>query len=157
MAKQSGGILLYRRDPDLSVYLVHPGGPLFARKDAGAWSVPKGEIEAGEEPLTRAIQEFFEEVGYVLPAAQEFRSLGSVRQKGGKVVHAFTSRAPSEFIPTSPPHSMTFTIEWPPRSGRQQEFPEVDRGEFFTIMDAREKINPAQLPFLDRLLELVGN
>jgi predicted NUDIX family NTP pyrophosphohydrolase len=142
----SAGILLVRRNPEPEVLLVHPGGPFFAKKDAGAWSIPKGELEPGEDPKTRALIEFEEELGHQPPA--ELTELGEVRQKGGKVVVGFA--AEGDLDPATL-RSNTFEIEWPPRSGRRQTFPEVDRAEWFGLETAREKINPAQAAFLDRL------
>lgn len=150
MASTSAGILLFRLAGDeIEVLLVHPGGPFWAKKDAGAWSIPKGEIGEGEEPLACALRELEEELGTPFSLApEELIELGSVRQKGGKVVHSWA--APGEFDPAGM-HSNTFTMEWPPRSGVEREFPEVDRAEWFGIEQAREKINPAQGEFLDRL------
>ena len=130
--------------------LVHPGGPFFRQKDAGAWTIPKGEVMEGEELLARAQLEFREELG-VNPIAPEWIELGTVKQKGGKTVHAwaFEGELASDFVVAS----NTFTMEWPPRSGRTQEFPEIDRAEFFPIGSAKEKINQAQVDFLDRLVE----
>jgi predicted NUDIX family NTP pyrophosphohydrolase len=146
MAVESAGILLYRRTPELQVLLVHPGGPFFARKDAGAWSIPKGEVEPGEEHEARARIEFEEETGTALDAA--VTPLGSVRQKGGKVVHAFAAEGD---LDAGAIVSNTFDLQWPPRSGRVQTFPEVDRAGWFTLEQAREKINPSQAALLDRL------
>jgi predicted NUDIX family NTP pyrophosphohydrolase len=143
---------MFRRRPaGLQVLLVHPGGPFFVRKDAGVWTIPKGEAAPGEDLLTRARVEFEEELGIV--RAGEFVSLGSVRQKGGKLVHAwaFEGDLPPDFVLKC----NTFEIEWPPRSGRRQSFPEVDRAEFFDEPLAREKINPAQIAFLDRLRQIL--
>ncbi len=146
--KLSAGLLLYRQRPTgLEVLLAHPGGPFFRNKDDGAWTIPKGAPAPGEELLAAAIREFGEEVG--LPVAPPFLPLGEVKQKGGKVVAAFACAgdAPPDFAPTS----NTFELEWPPRSGRRQQFPEVDRAEFFPLAVARQKINAAQIPLLDRL------
>ncbi len=154
--KESAGILLYRRvDARLEVFLVHPGGPFFVKKDAGAWSLPKGELDAGESPLAAATREFAEETGQTLDACRAGApwALGDVTQKGGKVVHAFA--AEGDWPAGAVLASTTFTIEWPPRSGEQQAFPEVDRGGFFDLEAAREKINPAQAALLDRLAEQV--
>jgi predicted NUDIX family NTP pyrophosphohydrolase len=146
MAVESAGVLLYRRTPELQVLLVHPGGPFFARRDAGAWSIPKGEVEPGEALEARARIEFEEETGTALDG--ELRALGSVRQKGGKVVHAFAAEGD---IDADAIVSNTFELQWPPRSGRTQTFPEVDRAGWFTLDEAREKINAAQAELLDRL------
>jgi predicted NUDIX family NTP pyrophosphohydrolase len=129
------------------VLLVHPGGPFWARKDAGAWSIPKGEFEEGEEPLACAVREFEEELGSPPPAA-DFVELGSVRQKNRKVVLAWAAEGD---LDAASIRSNTFTMEWPPRSGTQAEFPEIDRAEWFSLEVAREKLNPAQVEFLDRL------
>ena len=143
-----------RRHGDLEVLLVHPGGPFFRNKDAGAWTAPKGEAAEGEELLERARIEFREELG-IEPIATEPIQLGSVKQKGGKTVHAwaFDGDLPEKFIVAS----NTFAMEWPPRSGRTQEFPEIDRAEFFSIEAAKLKINPAQVPFLERLTDILSN
>ncbi len=152
--RQSAGILLHRRTGrGTEVFLVHPGGPLYAKRDAGAWSVPKGEFKVGEDPLAAACREFAEETGQTLercaPGAQP-RSLGSVRQRGGKIVLAWAVEG--AWPSGAELASNEFEMEWPPRSGRRQLFPEVDRGGFFGIDDARAKLNPAQVAFLDRLL-----
>lgn len=149
---RSAGILLFRRqDGAVEFLLVHPGGPFWAKKDAGAWSIPKGQIEAEEEPRACAIRELEEELG---PAPrldpEELLELGSIRQRAGKVVEAWAAEA--EFDPELL-DSNTFTMEWPPRSGREAEFPEVDRAAWFGPDEAREKILPAQAELLDRLLE----
>ena len=153
MAKKiSAGLLLYRRRGELEVFLVHPGGPFWAKKDAGAWSIPKGEIGEGEEPLQAAQREFLEETGF--PIGGEFRPLEPLKQSGGKIVHAWAVEAdcdPSEL------RSNLFSLEWPPKSGQTREFPEVDRGDWFTIPEAREKILKGQIGFIDQLVSLVGN
>lgn len=151
MASVSAGILLYRRAGDsIEVLLVHPGGPFWARKDARAWSIPKGMVEAGEEARACALREMREELGPGAPALdfEALVDLGSVRQKSGKVVHCWAGAG--EFDP-SELNSNTFMVEWPPRSGRQAEFPEVDRAAWFGIEEAREKFIAAQADFLDRL------
>ncbi len=147
VAVTSAGVLLYRRDP-AQVLLVHPGGPFWTRKDLGAWSIPKGEIEPGESPRARALVELEEETGLALadPALVE---LGEVRQKSGKVVVAFACEA--DFDPEAL-RSNTFELEWPPRSGRTQAFPEVDRAAWFEPAEARRRLNPAQAELVDRLL-----
>jgi len=151
VAARSAGILLYRGGGDaLEVLLVHPGGPLWARRDAGAWSIPKGEYGPQEDPLAAARREFAEELG-VAPPEGEAASLGEVRQKSGKVVRAW---ALAGDLDVTVVQSNTFTLEWPPRSGRLQEFPEVDRAQWLGLALAREKINPAQVALLDRLGEL---
>jgi predicted NUDIX family NTP pyrophosphohydrolase len=149
VAKTSAGILLHReRDGAREVLLVHPGGPFWARKDAGAWSIPKGEYEEGDDPRACALREFEEELGTPLPAGTDLTDLGTVRQSGGKVITAYAAVADLDADAIT---SNTFTIEWPPRSGRTQEFPEVDRAGWFSLDEAREKINPAQAELLVRL------
>ena len=153
MVKRSAGILLYRGSDDaLEVLLVHPGGPFWARKDAGAWSIPKGEYEDGEDPRACALREFEEETGTALPPG-ELIDLGEIRQKGGKVVTAWAAAGD---LDAAAVRSNTFAMEWPPRSGRQTEFPEIDRAGWFGVDDAREKLNAAQTEFLDRLLGRLG-
>jgi predicted NUDIX family NTP pyrophosphohydrolase len=129
------------------VLLVHPGGPFWAKRDEGAWSIPKGEYEDGEDPRACALREFEEELGTPLPAT-ELVELGSVRQKNGKLVTAWAADGD---LDASAIRSNTFTLEWPPRSGRVREFPEVDRAAWFGLEEAREKINGAQSALLDRL------
>jgi len=150
---ESAGLLMFRRGAaGLEVLLVHPGGPYFARKDAGAWSLPKGEIDTGEEPLDVARRELREETGCSVEDCARGDAvmipLGSVRQRGAKTVHAwaFEGDLPRDFEL----RSNEFEMEWPPRSGRRQRFPEVDRAEFFPVERAREKINAAQAELLDR-------
>jgi predicted NUDIX family NTP pyrophosphohydrolase len=148
MAKQSAGLLAYRhRNGRLEVLLAHPGGPFWARRDAGAWTIPKGEIEPGEAPIDAARREFEEEVG-VRVAPDALRALPPVRQAGGKVVHAWAVEA--DVDPTALA-SHVVTIEWPPRSGRQQTFPEIDRIEWFAIDRAREKVLAGQRPLIEQL------
>jgi len=150
VAKRSAGILLYRlADGGPEVLLVHPGGPFWARRDQGAWSIPKGECEPGEDPRAAAVREFAEELGTALPS-EELVELGAVRQRGGKVVTAFAAEGDLE---PAAIRSNTFEMEWPPRSGRMREFPEVDRADWFAPDDARKKINPAQADLIERLLE----
>ena len=150
MAKQSAGILLYRVAGGVpEVLLVHPGGPFFARKDAGVWSIPKGEYDDAEDPRACALREFEEETGTALPPG-ELIELGSVKQRGGKVVSAWAAEGD---LDTDSIRSNTFTMEWPPRSGRTAEFPEIDRAAWLPVDEAREKLIPAQAEFLDRLLE----
>jgi predicted NUDIX family NTP pyrophosphohydrolase len=145
--KASAGLLLYRGSPQgLEVLLVHPGGPFWKKKDAGAWSIPKGEYGEDEDPLAAARREFEEETGAAVEG--EFLPLTPIRQKGGKQVLAWAVRA--DFDP-SVLRSNLFSMEWPPRSGRQQEFPEVDRAEWFPLDAAREKILESQKPLLDEL------
>jgi predicted NUDIX family NTP pyrophosphohydrolase len=149
-SRGSAGLLLWRRrDGRVEVLLAHPGGPFYARKDAGAWSLPKGLPEPGEEPLAAARREFAEETGFAPPAdAAAYASLGEVRQAGGKVVTAWAFEGdcdPERCVST------TFEMEWPPGSGRRATFPEVDRCRFFGLAEARAALNPAQAPFVDRL------
>jgi predicted NUDIX family NTP pyrophosphohydrolase len=149
MAKTSAGLLLFREESNrLEVLLVHPGGPSWAKKDEGAWSIPKGEFTDGEDPLAAARREVEEELGSVVDG--EFIPLDAVRQPGGKVVHAWAVRG--DFDP-SELRSNTFSMEWPPRSGQQREFPEVDRAGWFELDAARAKILEGQAPLLDGLLE----
>jgi predicted NUDIX family NTP pyrophosphohydrolase len=153
MAKQSAGILLYRgRGPALRLMLVHPGGPFWAKKDGGAWSIPKGEYEEGDDPLLVASREFGEELGSPAPAGDAIE-LGDLVQPSRKVVTAFALEG--DFDP-SRLKSNLFELEWPPKTGRLQSFPEVDRAEWFTVEEARDKILPGQRPFIDRLLERLG-
>ncbi len=151
MAKTSAGLLLHRgRGDALEVLLVHPGGPFWARKDDGAWSIPKGEFDAdAEEPWIAARREFAEELGLEVPEGTR-TDLGDVKQSGGKVVTAFAVAADLDITET---RSNTFDLEWPRGSGRTQQFPEVDRVEWFPIDAARTKILKGQLPLLDRLAE----
>ena len=136
------------RDGEREVLLVHPGGPFWARKDAGAWSIPKGEYDEGEDPRACAAREFEEELGTALPADAEFTDLGTVKLRSGKEIVAF---AVAGDLDADAIHSNTFTLEWPPRSGRTREFPEVDRAGWFGLDEARAKLNPAQAALLDRL------
>lgn len=149
----SAGLLLYRvADGNCKVLLVHPGGPFFRHKDNGAWSLPKGLVEDGEDIFTAAKRECEEELGIALPPGMQYIDLGSVRQKSGKRVHAWAAeRAPD----ISQIRSNTFRMEYPPRSGKWIDFPEIDRAEWYAIPVAREKILTAQLPFLDRLEEIL--
>lgn len=148
LSKESAGLLLYRsRNGSREVLLIHPGGPFWKRKDDGAWSLPKGEIEAGEQAIDVARREFREEVGHEPPAGP-FIELGWIRQAGGKVVHAWAAQGDLDPISIK---SVGFEMEWPPNSGRKQTFPEVDRAEWFDLATARRKILPAQATFLERL------
>lgn len=154
MPKVSAGLLLYRRRGDeVEVLLVHPGGPYWARKDDGAWSVPKGEHGPDEEPLQVAFREFREELGMDPPDDGSPAFLGEVRQSGGKHVSAW---ALAGDLDVSIVTSNTFTMEWPPRSGALRDFPEVDRAEWFGLEDARRKLVRGQLVFLDRLTGLLA-
>jgi len=154
MPKQSAGLLLYRVGSDgTEVLLVHPGGPFWARKDDGAWSIPKGEIEEGEDPLDVALREFEEELGSPPPLERDaLGELGTIRQKAGKVVAAWCGEG--DFDPSSL-QSNTFSMEWPPRSGQVKEFPEVDRASWFGLADARVKLLDAQAELIDRLEALL--
>jgi predicted NUDIX family NTP pyrophosphohydrolase len=153
MARRSAGLLLYRRrDGAVELLLVHPGGPLWARRDAGAWSIPKGEVAEGEDPRAVALREFEEETGHPAPRG-ELVALGEVRQRGGKLVTAWA--AAGDLDPTAIT-SNTFTLEWPPRSGRRREFPEVDRAGWFDPATARDKLLAAQAQLVDRLLAALG-
>jgi predicted NUDIX family NTP pyrophosphohydrolase len=151
VARRSAGILLYRNA--LEVLLVHPGGPFFAKKDAGVWSIPKGEYEDGDDPLACALREFEEELGTPLEPDAPIE-LGTIVQRGGKRVTAWAVEGD---LDASTAHSNTFTMEWPPRSGVRREFPEVDRAEWFSVQDAREKLVPAQVELLERLVERVSS
>jgi predicted NUDIX family NTP pyrophosphohydrolase len=147
MTRTSAGLLLYRwRDGALEVFLVHPGGPFWARKDDGAWSIPKGEFAPGEDPLAAARREFAEETGLAVDG--EVRALAPIRQAGGKVVHAFALEGE---LDADAIRSNSFTIEWPPRSGRLRAFPEVDRAGWFALAEARRKILKSQLGLLEQL------
>jgi predicted NUDIX family NTP pyrophosphohydrolase len=153
MAVSSAGILMYRATrQSLEVLLVHPGGPFWRNRDDGAWSIPKGEIDAGEDPEAVAKREFMEELGSAPVGA--LQPLGEIRQRSGKHVHAFAVRGDLDVETVA---SNTFEIEWPPKSGRTQTFPEVDRAGWFTLSAARAKILEGQRPLLDRLEELVGD
>ena len=162
MAKRSAGIVLFRRvgggtgESELEVLLVHPGGPFWSRRDAGAWSIPKGEVDPGEDERACALRELEEETGGAFQDAteEELLSLGEVRQKSGKVVSAWALERDLDAEAIS--CSTTFELEWPPRSGRVQTFPEVDRAGWFALAAAREKLLAAQAPLLDRLAELAG-
>jgi predicted NUDIX family NTP pyrophosphohydrolase len=146
----SAGLLMFRRtDNELEVLLAHPGGPLFVRKDDGVWTIPKGEAAPGEELLIRAQIEFEEEVGFRPEGVLDWIALGWIKQKGGKIVHAwaFEGDLPESFEPKS----NLFEMEWPPRSGKRKMFPEVDQARFFSDEVARHKIKSTQVPFLDRL------
>ena len=149
MPKRSAGLIMYRRTKDqLEVFLVHPGGPLWARKDRGAWTLPKGEYEADENPLLAAQREFYEETGFT--PSGSFIELGSVRQKSGKVVIAWAFEGdcdPATLV------SNTCTLEWPPRSGKRIETPEIDRGQWYGLTEAHNYIREEQRQFLDTLVD----
>jgi predicted NUDIX family NTP pyrophosphohydrolase len=152
--RRSAGILLYRRPPGggIELLLAHPGGPLFARKDEGHWSIPKGEIESGEEPWAVACREFEEETGHLAPAGRSIE-LGEIRQKGGKYVVAWALEGN---LDPAAAHSNTFLFQWPPRSGRYIDVPEIDRVEWFAPEVAKVRIKDTQIPFIDRLLGVLG-
>jgi predicted NUDIX family NTP pyrophosphohydrolase len=153
LPKQAAGILLYRTGPGgLEVLLAHPGGPLWARKDLGAWTLPKGQFDDSEPPLTAARREFEEELGSPAPSGH-IVELGTIRQNSGKVVYAFAIEADFDVSTVS---SNLFELEWPRRSGRTAMFPEVDRAAWFSIEEARRKILKGQAPFLERLLALLN-
>lgn len=154
MAKRSAGLLLYRSGPDgaVEVLIAHPGGPFWARRDDGAWSIPKGEQPDGEDPWVTARREFLEELGLEPPDGARL-DLGAVRSPGGKVVTAFAVRGD---LDVTAARSNTFELEWPPRSGTLREFPEVDRVGWFTVAQARTKLLAGQRPLLDRLLAAVN-
>ena len=152
MGKQSAGLLLYRRrEGRLEVLLVHPGGPFWVQKDAGAWSIPKGEHGPEEDPLAAARREFAEETGFT--ATGPFLPLTPLKQKSGKLIQAFACEGEADSGDLT---SNTFTLEWPPHSGSMKEFPEVDRAAWFPLPVAREKIHPGQAGFLEELARLLG-
>lgn len=151
MPKKSAGILLYRyRHQSPEVLLVHPGGPFWAKKDAGAWSIPKGEFDDGEEAMVAARREFEEETGQAVTG--ELTVLAPVKYTGGKIIHAFAAAGDLDVALI---RSNLFSMEWPPRSGKRREFPEVDRGEWFSIDHALQKVNAHQAPLLTQLQELL--
>lgn len=144
----SAGLLMFRiKGGELQVFLVHPGGPFWAKKDEGAWSIPKGEVQENEPLLDTAIREFEEEIG-VMPKG-EFLELGSIKQRGGKTVHAWAFEG--DYDESRPIKSNLFSMEFPPGSGKIREFPEIDKARFFDLEEARKKINPAQVEFIERL------
>jgi predicted NUDIX family NTP pyrophosphohydrolase len=150
MQKVSAGLLMYRmREGEMEFLLAHPGGPFWKHRDAGAWTIPKGEIQPGEEPLAAAQREFEEEIG--LKPQGNFIELKPITQKGGKIVHAWAFEGECD---TTCIRSNTFQMEWPPRSGKFQACPEVDRACFFSLAEAKQKINPAQFAFLEELKQL---
>jgi predicted NUDIX family NTP pyrophosphohydrolase len=151
MAKQSAGLLMYRRSGgQVEVLLVHPGGPFWAQKDEGAWSIPKGEFTDEEPPLEAARREFQEETGF--PATGDFAPLAVIRQAGGKIVHAWAVEGD---LDADAVKSNTCKMEWPPHSGRWKTFPEVDRAGWFSLPEARARILKSQLPLLDQLEDLL--
>jgi predicted NUDIX family NTP pyrophosphohydrolase len=146
--KQSAGLLVYREtDAGVEIFLVHPGGPFFAKKDDGVWSIPKGEFDDHEDPFTAALREFEEETGQKI--AGDFFALTPIKQKGGKIVYAWAVEAD---IDADAIHSNTFKMEWPPRSGKTATFPEIDRAAWFDPATAKQKINPAQSALIDELM-----
>ena len=152
MAKISAGLLMYRhKSRRLEFLLVHPGGPLYAKRDEGVWSIPKGEVEPGNDEFSTAKREFEEETG--LTPRGDFLFVGEIKQKGGKIVRAWAFEGDCD---PALIRSNTFRMEWPPHSGRIQEFPEVDRGAFFELEEAKRKINPAQVGLLLELAKLVS-
>jgi predicted NUDIX family NTP pyrophosphohydrolase len=149
--KQSAGLLMYRKQGEaVQVLLVHPGGPFWAKKDIGSWSIPKGEFSQEEDVLKAARREFEEETGF-LPTGK-FVRLGAIKQSSGKLIHAWAFEGELDAKKIT---SNTFSLEWPPQSGKQQEFPEVDRAEWFTIEAARERILKGQVEFIDELLRIL--
>ena len=149
--KRSAALLVFRKAPDgIEVFLVHPGGPFWARKDLGAWSIPKGEFDDDEDGLTAARREFFEEVGQTIDGT--FIALTPIKQRGGKVVHTWAVEGAVDAAAVT---SNEFEMEWPPRSGRTARFPEVDRGQWFGLAEALRRILPAQVPILEELLAKV--
>jgi predicted NUDIX family NTP pyrophosphohydrolase len=153
MPRVSAGLLMYRRHPDrgVEVLLVHPGGPFWARKDLGAWSIPKGEAADGEVLLDAAQREFEEEVGF--KPVGPFIPLSPIRQKAGKIVHAWAFAGDCNVAAC---RSNMVRMEWPPRSGKWVEFPEIDRAEFFDVASARSRLNAAQVPLLEALQTLIN-
>jgi len=152
MPKKSAGLAMYRvRDGAIEILLVHLGGPFWAKKDAGAWFLPKGEIGAGEDELAAAKREFEEETG--IKPSEPLVALGSVKHKSGKTVTAWAFEGDCD---PATIRSNTFTMEWPPRSGKQREFPEIDRADFFDTGRAREKMHPAEFEFFERLQKLLA-
>lgn len=150
----SAGIVAYRvRNGALEVFLAHPGGPFFAHKDAGHWTIPKGEVEPGEGLLAAALREFHEEVGIALDPNATYVDLGSIQQKGGKLVRAWAVQVDWDASPAI--KSNLFKMEWPNRSGHWQEFPEIDRAQFFPLDEAKRKLKERQVPLLDRLAGLI--
>jgi predicted NUDIX family NTP pyrophosphohydrolase len=155
-ARVSAGLVMYRwKHGKLEVFLAHPGGPFFAHKDFGHWSIPKGEIEPDEDPLMAAIREFQEEVGISIDPNSRFLDLGTIQQKGGKMVQAWAVE--QDWDDSQPFQSNTFTLEWPPRSGKLQTFPEMDRAQFFSVEEAKRRIKESQIPLLEKLEEIAKN
>ena len=152
-SRVSAGLVLYRkRDGELEVFLAHPGGPFFAHKDDGHWTIPKGEVETGEDMLATAIREVEEETGLVIDERANFIELGSIKQKGGKIVHGWGVEYSG--ADPGPCKSNVFHMEWPIGSGQMKAFPEVDRAEFFPLETAKAKVKATQVPLLERLADL---
>ena len=152
MAKQSAGILLYKVvDQIMQVFLIHPGGPFWKNKDAGVWSIPKGEFTDAEKALDAAIREFEEETG--IKPSGEFIALTPIKQKSGKIVYAWALQSD---IDASKIVCNTFTMEWPPKSGKFQSFPEADKADWFSVADAKQKINPSQAALIDELIQKIS-
>jgi predicted NUDIX family NTP pyrophosphohydrolase len=150
--KRSAALLVYKQTPDgIRVFLVHPGGPFWAKKDLGAWSIPKGEFDEAEDGLAAAKREFLEEVGQSIDG--DFIALTPVKQRGGKIVHTWAVEGE---VDEAAIKSNEFEMEWPPRSGRQTRFPEVDQGRWFSIAEASRRILPGQAPILEELIMKVG-
>lgn len=148
--KRSAGVLVHRSGAGgVEVLLVHPGGPFWSRKDEGAWFIPKGEINPDEEPLAAAYREFAEELGFAAPAGEPLE-LGTVKNKGGKLIYAWALAGDLDLAAF---RSNTFSMEWPPRSGQKREFPEVDRAQYFSVEQALTKMHAAELPLVERLLQ----
>ena len=153
--QHSAGLLMFRFvEGALEVLLAHPGGPFFRNKDLGSWTLPKGLVEPGEDPLACARREFHEETG-IVPAASGYLALGEIKQRGGKRVHAWAFEG--AWDGAGPPPSNTFELEWPPKSGRRATFPEIDQLAFFDLPSARAKILAAQAEFIDRLLSALAS
>jgi predicted NUDIX family NTP pyrophosphohydrolase len=152
MSKKSAGLLLYQvRNKSKEVFLVHPGGPFWKNKDLGSWSIPKGEFAENEDPLEAAKREFEEETGFSIDG--KFIKLTPAKQKSGKIIFAWAVRGD---VNTENTRSNTFEPEWPPHSGKKQEFPEIDKSKWFTISQAKEKINPGQLKLIEELMTRIA-
>lgn len=152
MAKLSAGVLLYRKkDKDYEVLLGHPGGPFYWKKDNGVWSIPKGEFDEGEDPLAAAKREFEEEIGSPPPSG-DMKEVGSIRLSNGKIIYAWALEGDMDVSNVA---SNNFELEWPPKSGNMQKFPEIDRAGWFSLPEAAAKITKSQIPLLNRLVELL--